>query len=107
MTDQTIILILLLLATGATLWLYILKAKNEVVYKKDERWQAIQVKANQAANIANWILIVLLFIGTTIPIFSDTEIVFTLQRVTIFGVFFIGTRNLIELVAIQYFDKRL
>jgi len=36
-----------------------LKAKKEVVYKRDERWQMIQVKANQIANITNWILIIL------------------------------------------------
>jgi hypothetical protein len=107
MTEQTIILIFLVLAVGATIWLYFLKAKKEVVYKRDERWQMIQVKANQTANIANWILIVLVFVGTLIPFFSDTEIVFTLQRVTIFGEFFIGIRNLLELVAIKYFDKQI
>lgn len=37
----------------------------------------------------------------------DTEIVFTLQRVTLFVEFYIGIRNLIELAAIKYFDKRL
>jgi hypothetical protein len=107
MTEQTIILIFLVIAVGATLWLYILKAKKEVAYKGDERWQTIQVKANQTANIANWILIVLVFVGTSISLFSDTEIVYTIQRVTLFGEFFIGIRNLIELVAIKYFDKQL
>ena len=107
MAEQAIILVFLILAVGATIWLYFLKAKKEIVYKRDERWQTIQLKANQTANIVNWILIVLVFIGTLIPLFSDTEIVFTLQRVIIFGVFFIGLRNLIELVAIKYFDKQL
>jgi hypothetical protein len=107
MTEQTIILIFLVLSVGATLWLYFLKAKKEVQYKRDERWQMIQVKANQTANIANWILIILVFVGASIPLFSDTEIVFTLQRVTIFGEFFIGMRNLLELVAIKYLDKQL
>lgn len=107
MSEQTIILIFLVLAVGATLWLYFLKAKKQIVYKGDERWQIIQLKANQTANISNWILIILVFVGTTIPMFSDIEIVFTLQRVTLFGEFFIGIRNLIELVAIKYFDKQI
>lgn len=107
MSEQTIILIFLVLAVGATLWLYLLKAKKQIVYKGDERWQIIQLKANQTANISNWILIILVFVGTTIPMFSDIEIVFTLQRVTLFGEFFIGIRNLIELVAIKYFDKQI
>lgn len=107
MTEQIIILFFLVLAVGATLWLYFLKAKNEVVYKRDERWQMIQLKANHTANIVNWILIVLVSVGTIIPLYSNTEIVFTVQRVTLFGEFFVGARNLIELVAIKYFDKQL
>jgi len=35
------------------------EGKKKVVYKRDERWQMIQVKANQIANITNWILIIL------------------------------------------------
>ena len=107
MAEQTIILFFLFLVVGVTLWLYFLKAKKEVVYKRDERWQMIQLKANQTANITNLILIVLVFVGTLIPMFNDTEIVFTLQRATIFVEFFIGLRNLLELVAIKYFDKQL
>ncbi|MDU7336655.1 MAG: hypothetical protein E7L17_00910 [Clostridium sp.] len=107
MTEQMVILIFLVLALVVTFWLYFLKAKKEVEYKKDERWQTIQLKANQTANIANSILILLVFVGTLIPFFIDTEIVFTLQRVTIFGVFFIGIRNLLELIAIKYFDKQI
>ena len=60
MNEQIIILIFLVLALGATLWLYILKAKKQVEYKGDERWLTIQLKANQSANIANWTLIILL-----------------------------------------------
>ena len=89
------------------MWLYFLKAKNQMVYKGDERWQMIQLKSNQIANIANWILLVLIAIGTTIQLFTDKEIVFTLTRVTIFGTIFIGMRNLFELVAIKYFDNQL
>lgn len=107
MTEQTIILIFLILALGATLWLYFLKAKKQVLYRGDERWQMIQLKANQTANISNYILLILVFIGTIIPMFSDIEIVFTLQRVTLFVDFFIGIRNVIELVAIKYFDKQI
>ena len=107
MAEQTIILFFLFLAVGVTLWLYFFKAKKEVVYKRDERWQMIQLKANQTANITNMILIILVFVGTLIPMFNDTEIVFTLQRVTIFVEFFIGLSNLLELVAIKYFDKQL
>lgn len=107
MTEQTIILIFLILALGATLWLYFLKAKKQVLYKGDERWQMIQLKANQTANISNYILLILVFAGTIIPMVSDIEIVFTLQRVTLFVEFFIGIRNLIELVAIKYFDKQI
>ena len=68
MNEQIIILIFLVLALGATLWLYILKAKKQVEYKGDERWLTIQLKANQFANIANWTLIILLAIATSVPL---------------------------------------
>ena len=68
MNEQIIILIFLVLALGATLWLYILKAKKQVEYKGDERWLTIQLKANQSANIANWTLIILLAIATSVPL---------------------------------------
>ena len=107
MNDQLFILILLVLTVIATMWLYWLKAKKQIIYKGDERWQLIQLKANQIANIVNWILIIFIFVGTIYPFFYNTEITFTLTRVTIFGMYFIGMRNLIELVAIKYLDKRL
>ena len=106
-TRRIIILIFLVLALGATLWLYILKAKKQVEYKGDERWLTIQLKANQSANIANWTLIILLAIATSVPLFIDIQIMFTLDRVILFGELFIGLRNLLELIAIMYFDKQL
>lgn len=107
MNEQRVILSFLLIVVVATMWLYFLKAKKQVVYKGDERWQLIQLKANQVANIANWILVILIAIGTTITLVSDKEIVFTLTRVTILGTLYIGMRNLLELVAIKYFDRQL
>lgn len=104
MNEQIIILIFLVLALGATLWLYILKAKKQVEYKGDERWLTIQLKANRSANIANWTLIILLAIATSVPLFIDIQIMFTLDRVILFGELFIGLRNLLELIAIMYFD---
>ena len=66
MNEQTIILIFLVMTLGITLWLYILKAIKQVNYKGDERWKLIQLKANNAANLAHSILIVLIAI---LPLF--------------------------------------
>ena len=104
MNEQIIILIFLVLALGATLWLYILKAKKQVEYKGDERWLTIQLKANQSANISNTVLIVLIVV---LPLLIDSQTTFTLQRVVTFVLIYIGIRNLIELVATIYFDKKL
>ena len=104
MGEQTILLILLVAAVGITLWLYIMKAKKHIEYKGDERWQLVQLKANNAANIINWILIILLSI---LPIFIDNQTTFTLQRITTFGLIYIGGRNLIELVMTMYYDRQL
>ncbi|WP_279233071.1 hypothetical protein [Clostridium niameyense] len=42
MNEQTIILFFLIVGTGITLFLYVWKAKKDIDYKKDERWQLIQ-----------------------------------------------------------------
>lgn len=104
MNEQTIILIFLVMALGITLWLYILKAIKQVNYKGDERWKLIQLKANNSANVANGILILLLAI---LPIFVDEQVTFTLQQVTTFGLIYLGIRNFIELAVTIYLDKQL
>ena len=85
MNEQTIILTFLIIALGATLWLYISKAKKQVKYKGDERWQLIQLKANNVSNIVNWGLITLLVI---LPLFINSQATFTFQRVSIFGLIY-------------------
>lgn len=107
MNEQTTISLFLIVFTSITLFLYLWKAKKEIEYKKDERWQMIQNKANNAANYSNHILIVLLVVGDGILTFSDIQITLTLNRVLIYGILFIGLRNAIELFALKYFDKRL
>lgn len=104
MNEQIIILIFLVIAVGATLQLYISKAMKQVKYKGDERWQLIQLKANTVANIVNGGLIILLAI---LPLFINSQTTFTFQRVSIWGLIYLGIRNLIELFAIVYFDKQL
>ncbi|HJB30114.1 MAG TPA: hypothetical protein IAA06_15180 [Candidatus Blautia faecavium] len=104
MKEQTILLILLIAALAVTLWLYFLKAKKQIQYKGDERWNMIQLKANNTANISNWVLIILFIV---LPLVMDGETTFTLQRVITFGLIYIGIRNLIELTATVYFDRKL
>ena len=103
MNEQTILLIFLVAALAVTLGLYFLKAKKQMQYKGDERWKLIQLNANNAANISNAVLIVLLVV---LPLFIDSQTTFT-QRVITFALIYIGIRNLIELVATIYFDKKL
>ena len=104
MKEQTILLILLIAALAVTLWLYFLKAKKQIQYKGDERLNMIQLKANNTANISNWVLIILFIV---LPLVMDGETTFTLQRVITFGLIYIGIRNLIELTATVYFDRKL
>lgn len=107
MNEQIILSIFLISGTAITLFLYIWKAKKEIVYRRDERWQLIQNKANNAANYSNYILILLLAFGEAITLFQDIQITFTLDRALTYGVIFIGLRNAIELFALRYFDKSM
>ncbi len=104
MNEQRFLLIFLVAALTATLGLYLLKAKKQMQYKGDERWQLIQLKANNSANITNGILILLLAV---LPFFIDPQTTLSFQRVITLGLLYIGTRNLIELAATIYFDKQL
>ena len=103
MNEQTILLIFLVVALVVTLGLYFLKARKQMQYKGDERWKLIQLNANNAANISNTVLIILLVV---LALFTDSQMTFTLQRVVTFALIYIGIRNLIELIATIYFDKR-
>ena len=104
MNEQTILLIFLVAALAVTLGLYFLKAKKQMQYKGDERWKLIQLNANNTANLSNAVLIVLIVV---LPLFIDSQTTFTLQRVITFALIYIGIRNLIELAATIYFDKKL
>ena len=111
MNEQTILLFFLITATGFTLFLYLWKAKKEMQYKKDERWQLIQVKAGNAANNLNYILILLFAAADAVLLFSEidmtTPIPISLNRLFTYGALLIGLRNMVELFALKYFDKRI
>lgn len=106
MNEQKIILIFLLLFTAVTLCLYEWKAKKEMEYKKDERWQFIQYKAIKIADISNYsILIMLIFIVSLINLFSNINLDLSLNRVLTLAILFIGLRNTIEFIALLIIDK--
>lgn len=107
MNEQTIILFFLIVGLGITLFLFIWKAKKSMEYKNDERWQLLQNKANNVANYSNNILIILLFIGEMVSLFSDIQTTFTLDRVLTCILLFICLRNAIEFFALRYFNKRM
>lgn len=104
MNEQMILWFFIVIAATATTWLGVLKSKKQRLYKGDERWQLIQLKANNTANLANAILLVLLAV---LPFLVNNQATFTLQRVSIFALIYLGGRNLIELAATIYFDKQL
>lgn len=106
MNEQLAILISLLLFVAITLYLYIWKAKKEVIYKKDERWQFIQYKSLIIANYLNYFLIVLIAIIITLSLIIHINTTFTITRILIYGLLFIGIRNTIELLALLILDKR-
>lgn len=107
MNDQTIILIFLIIGVAATLFLYFWKAKKEIQYKKDERWQAIQNKANTIANISNYIIILVVTVLDIVFLYADIQITLTWNRFLTVIILFIAMRNALELTALFYFDKKM
>lgn len=102
MNNQKILLIPLVIALTVTLGLYILRAIKQVRYKNDERWTMIQLKANNVANLSNWILIVGLLI---LQVMGDSAMTITVQRLVTYGLIFFGARNALELGGIVFYDK--
>ncbi len=105
MNEQLGILIILLIATGVTIAQYCWKAKKEITYKKDERWQMIQVKANTAANFVNIALVVSIAVGLVFSVFFKAQPMFSLNRVLVIGLVFIGLRNSIEFISLLVYDR--
>ena len=54
------------------------------------------------------ILLIFLVVAlvVTLALIKDSQTTFTLQRVVTYALIYIGIRNLIELIATIYFDKR-
>lgn len=107
MNEQQLILIFLIIGVAVTLFLYIWKAKKEIEYKKDERWQAIQYKASNIANFSNYILILVVAVLDIFVIYSDIQITLSWNRFLTIITLFIGLRNALELAAIFYFDRKM
>lgn len=107
MNDQIIILFFLIIGAGATLFLYIWKAKKHMEYRGDERWETVQNKANRTANCSNYILVLLVAVLDIVVMYSDIEVTLTLNRVMTYVILFVGFRNILELFALRYYDRQL
>lgn len=104
MNEQIIILLFLILSLGITLSLYILKAKKQIDYNGDERWNLIQLKSYKISNISTWLLIIVILV---LMLFVDSKSTITMQRLSIYCLLYIGVRNLLDFAAIIYFDQKL
>lgn len=107
MNDQTILLFFIILSTAVTLFLYLWKAKKEVEYKGDERWKAIQYNAINVANYSNYILLLILGIVAGVEVWMKVSTTIPFNRMILYGLFFIGFRNVLELVALLYWDRAM
>ena len=102
MNDQKMFLILLIFYLVISLGLWIYKAVKQVKYKNDERWASIQLKANNAANLINWILVVVILI---IQVSMDTTLTITVSRMVTYFLIFLGVRNALELGVTLIYDR--
>lgn len=107
MGEQVIILILMVTGLAATLFLYFRKAKKQVEYRGDERWEAVQNKSNRIANLSVYIL-VLTAVGVDIAVrFGGLAVSVSWNRIFTCVLLFFSLRNLLELCALFYYDRRM
>ena len=107
MNEQLFFLLFLTLAFAVTILLYIWEAKKAMEYQNDERWKQILLKAKTIADLSNWVLLIALAIISTVIIFYDSSVLFSLTRLAIIGELYIGLHNLLELIGILYYDRIL
>lgn len=105
MNEQIVLLLLLILVAVATMGLYVWRAKKQIEYRNDERWKFVLLKAQNIADISNWILILILAILVSIPAIQD--IAFPLKRIIFVGLLYFGFHNCLELFGIIYYNHKL
>lgn len=105
MNEQIIILVLTVIALVSTLWLYIWRAVRQVQNENDERWVLVLLKAKKISELSDWLLILLVGILIAIPTIQD--VLFPLKRILLMGILFFGLRNLIELIGLIYYNRKL
>ena len=107
MTEQTMLLVFLALGLAVTLFLYLWKAKKQAEYRGDERWEAVQNRANRIANGANYILILSLVLVDLALMILEKDLTLSWGRISILGLLFISLRNAMELIALKVYDNRM
>lgn len=75
------------------------------VYTKLETVSLVHLKAKSFAELSNWLLILLVAILIAIP--TIQEVLFPLKRILLVGILFFGLRNLLELIGLIYYDRKL
>lgn len=105
MSENTILLILILAAVVFTFWLYIWRAVRQVKNMNDERWNLVLLKAKSVTEITYWILILSVAILIMMP--EIQKITFSLNRILTYTILFFGFRNLVELIGLFYYERTL
>jgi len=101
-------LIVILIIAGSFIYLNGYKTTKQRVYKDDERWQAIQNQVNKICYDFNNILICLVSIGIFIStIINDLDIYLSLDRALIFAFLGLTSRNLVELIALHFYNTKI
>jgi len=104
---QGIMLTVNIIILGGIFYLHGYKNKKQVEYQDDERWQAIQDKAIKISYVYNDFLLVLVAFGSFITLLANLDIALSLSRVLMFATIALLSRNLIELIALHYYDSRI
>ena len=105
---QIITLIIMLILSGTTMWLYHYRDKKKNEDANDERWQAIQAKVNKTiATYFDFLIIPLVIAQVGIGIFVDEVIYVDLDRVFLISLLLFLSRNTIELVALKHYNKKI
>lgn len=106
--EQLIILFFILVLLLGYFYSVFFKARKQSEYKNDERWLSIQLQASKIGFLYFQFLIIMISILITLILFFPSmNISLSLERFLFISFTLIIIGQLVEMVALKYFDKRM
>ncbi|AIQ52937.1 hypothetical protein [Paenibacillus sp. FSL R7-0331] len=105
--SKLIVLLLIIIVGGSHLYLNIYKAKKQIDYRNDERWQAIQIKTNAIGSRYNDFLVLGIAVGLVVSLFVEYKINISFDEILIYSFLALSFQKVVEMIAISIYNSKM